>query len=64
MLLWNRVLHVDRSVLEMETAPKPGRGVPPKKDKPQAKRKVALVGGVRALGSRSGCECEGFSSAP
>lgn len=27
------------SVLEMETAPKPGRGVPPKRDKPQAKRK-------------------------
>lgn len=26
-------------VVEMETAPKPGRGVPPKKDKPQAKRK-------------------------
>lgn len=28
-----------RSVVGMETAPKPGRGVPPKKDKPQAKRK-------------------------
>lgn len=52
------------SVLEMETAPKPGRGVPPKKDKPQAKRKVAWVGGVRAPGSGSGCVCEGFSSAP
>lgn len=34
------------SVVEMETAPKPVRGVPPGKDKPQAKRKVAaLVGG-------------------
>lgn len=34
------VLHVDRrSVVGMETAPKPGRGDPPKKDKPQAKRK-------------------------
>lgn len=28
-----------RSVVGMETAPKPGRGDPPKKDKPQAKRK-------------------------
>jgi hypothetical protein len=56
---------VDRcSVLEMETAPKPGRGVPPKRDKPQAKRKVALVGGVRVPGPGSGSVCEGFSSAP
>lgn len=29
------------SLTEMETAPKPGRGVPPKKDNPQAKKKVA-----------------------
>lgn len=49
-----------RSVVGMETAPKPGRGVPPKKDKPQAKRKVVLVGGVRAPGPGSGCACESF----
>lgn len=52
------------SLLQMETAPKPGRGAQPKKEKPQAKRKVALVGGIRAPCSGSGCVCESFSSVP
>lgn len=41
------------SLTEMETAPKPGRGVPPKKDNPQAKKKVAAwVGGGGRHGAR------------